>query len=82
MRKHTSDRAVPEATGAASVRHTHLLRLLLSPDFVQRQRLIDRLECRRSHPPTVLAMPPGFGTATLLCDWAARFSLPATVRGF
>jgi len=56
---------------------TKFSRPLGRPEFVQRRRLLDRLdEAVAQHRVTLLSAPPGFGKTTLVTQWVARQAIP------
>ena len=55
---------------------TKLERPAARPGFVERPRLLDRLDEALEHRITLVSAPPGFGKTTLVAQWLARSQGP------
>ncbi len=55
---------------------TKLHRPRLQPEYVRRQRLVDRLEESLTRGLVLVCAPAGFGKTTLLTDWAGQSEAP------
>jgi len=63
-----SRRPTPRPRALALIR-TKLERPVARPEFVERPRLLDRLDEALEHRVTLLSAPPGFGKTTLVAQW-------------
>ena len=71
--------AVPlPAPGVDSFLEARLHRPPSRPEWIDRGRLLDRLDRAKSHPVSLIAAPAGYGKTTLVAQWMASQRAPRT----
>jgi LuxR family maltose regulon positive regulatory protein len=64
-------------TTDTTIVRTKLHRPALTPDVIDRRRLVDRIAAGIDRPLTLVAAPAGYGKTTVICQWLREDNVPS-----